>query len=396
MGRTCMPSLPDKSTELYRPTFAEIDLDAYSRNIAAVQGRLPVGSRIIAVVKAGGYGHGTVELARRCAVGGVAMVAVALLEEAIEISSARIDIPILILGALTPPQIEVAARSGYAMAVVGPESLRDVCDVSARTGRRCKVHLNLDSGMGRVGLIRDDLDAAAELLSRSPEVEVAAIFSHYATASRADHPLTARQRSVFESMLATLRARGVSAPLHHMAASAGVMRGLVEPGEFVRVGLLLLGAESLDDGHSRLEPVLSWRSRIARLKRLGPGNFIGYGASFETRRDSLIATIPVGYADGYDRMLSNRGEVLIRGRRAPVAGRVSMDLINVDVTGIEGVQFGDSVTLLGRDGDDEISADELAEKLGTIPYEVFCRLSARVPRLYRSGSQRWVSSKFNT
>jgi alanine racemase len=387
---------PDHSTELYRPTFAEVDLDAYDRNIAAVRARLPEGSRVIAVLKADGYGHGLAELARRCEAGGVAMIAVALLEEALQVTAAGVRLPVLILGALTPPQIELAVRRRYVMGVVGPEALRDVCEFSRRTRRKCRIHLKLDSGMGRMGLIPDDLALAVNLLRKSPRVEVQAIYTHYAAASDPAHPLTEVQRDTFALMLGMLSAAGIEAPAHHSANSAAVMRGLVAPGDFVRVGLSLLGAEPLDRGHSRLEPVLSLRSEIARLKTLPSGSSIGYGATFTTARESSIATVPVGYADGYDRGLSNNGEVLVRGRRCPVVGRVSMDLITVDVTDAGEAAVGDPVILLGRDGGQEISAEELAGRTSTIPYEVFCRVSARVPRLYRSGGAYWIHSKFRT
>ena len=180
-------------------------------------------------------------------------------------------------------------------------------------------------------------------------------------------------------MLVTLRDAGVEAPLHHAANSAATMRGLVAPGDYVRTGIVLLGAAPLDSGQSRLEPVLRWRTEIVRLKTLPAGYAVGYGTTFHTARESRIATLPVGYADGYSRLLSNRGEVLVRGKRAPVVGRVSMDLVTIDVTDVTGAALGDEVVLLG----DGITAEELAEKTSTISYEVFCRISARVPRVYR-------------
>ena len=161
------------------------------------------------------------------------------------------------------------------------------------------------------------------------------------------------------------------------------MRGLVKPGEYVRAGLALYGAESLDVGTSRLDPVMRWRTEVVRLKELPAGHAVGYGTTFRTKRPSRIATLPVGYADGYDRLLSNRGEVLIRGRRAPVAGRVSMDLVTIDVTGIDSAAPGDEVILLGSQGSETITAEEIAGKIGTISYEVFCRVTRRVPRFYR-------------
>jgi alanine racemase len=197
-------------------------------------------------------------------------------------------------------------------------------------------------------------------------------------------------------MVETLRTLGVEAPLHHTANSAATMRGLIEPGGFVRVGIALYGGEAMDAGTTKLEPVMRWRTEIARLKTLPLGHAVGYGTTFWTPRETRLATLPVGYADGYDRLLSNNAEVLVRGRRAPIVGRVSMDLVTVDVTDVAGVAVGDEVVLLGAQGGDRITAEELAEKIGTISYEVFCNVSARVPRLYRTaGSPEHIRSRFN-
>lgn len=380
----------------YRPTIAEIDLDAYARNIEAFSLALPAGSKLIAVLKADGYGHGAVELARQCERSRVAIIAVALLEEAREIRRAEIRLPILILGALTPPQVPLAVESGYIQGIVGPEQLRDACAYARATSKSFPVHLKLDTGMGRLGLVEKDLPEVIELLRNRDGVRVEGIYTHLAAASAPGHPLTEAQAAKFKAMLGALESGGVSAPLHHVANSAAAVQGLVKPGDYVRAGMILLGGETLDRGDSRLEPVMSWTTRVIRLKEVPAGGFVGYGAAFQASRPSMIATLPVGYADGYTRMLSNRGEVLVRGRRAPVAGRVSMDLVSVDVTGIPGVVVGDEVILLGRQQGERIAAEEIAEKIGTIPYEVFCSVSSRVPRIYRSGSETRLRSKFST
>jgi alanine racemase len=192
-----------------------------------------------------------------------------------------------------------------------------------------------------------------------------------------------------------VREAGVEAPLHHRANSGATMRGLVKPGEYVRTGLALYGAESLDRGESRLEPVMRWRTEIARLKDLPAGHPVGYGMTFRTKRPSRIATLPVGYADGYNRLLSNKAEVLVRGRRAPVVGRVSMDLVTIDVTDVPAAAFGDEVVLLESQDGETITPEELANKIGTISYEVFCSVSARVPRVYRDGNRVIVRSRFS-
>ncbi|HEY0140329.1 MAG TPA: alanine racemase [Thermoanaerobaculia bacterium] len=369
-----MSSVPDA----IRPTWAEVDLAAFERNVAAVASQLPAGSRLVAVLKANAYGHGAVALAKPLRSEQVAMIATALLEESLELRRAGITLPLLVLGPLTEAQVPMALDAEITIGVPGNEVLERIC----RAGRDAAVHLKLDSGMGRMGITADELARTIELLRAHPRVHVAAIYSHFASAGDPHDPITDQQRARFTEMLATLREERIEAPLHHFANSAATMRKIIEPGHLVRVGLSLYGAEPLDEGESRLEPVMRWRTEIARLKDLPAGHAIGYGATFHTERPSRIATLPVGYADGYDRRFSNRGTVLVRGKRAPVVGRVSMDLVTIDVTDIPDATVGDEVILLGRQGDDELSAEELAAKLGTISYEVLCNVSARVPRVY--------------
>src|SRR5436190_5162045 len=365
-----------------RPTWASIDLGAFRRNLDAVARLLPERSRIIAVLKANAYGHGAVALARECNHDRVAMIGVALLEEALELRAAGIALPLLVFGALTREQIAAAAEQRVVAGVVGPEELACACDVARE--RDLAIHLKLDSGMGRMGITASELPRAIELIRATPRLRIDAIYTHYANAGDPFDPFTETQTETFQRMLVTLREAGVEAPLHHAANSAATMRGLVAPGDYVRTGIVLFGAAPLDSGQGRLEPVLRWRTEIVRLKTLPAGHGIGYGTTFHTARESRIATLPVGYADGYSRLLSNRGEVLVRGKRAPVVGRVSMDLLTVDVTDVADAALGDEVVLLGSQGNEEIAAEEHAARTGTIAYEVLCRISARVPRVYSS------------
>jgi alanine racemase len=388
MDTTFMSDASERFPAL-RPTFAEIDLEAFDRNLGAIAASLPPESRMIAVLKADAYGHGALELARRC--GGVAAgIAVALLEEAIELSDGGIEMPILILGPLTAPQFEAVFERGYTPGIVGPEELEAFVARARAASWKGEVHLKLDSGMGRMGFVPGDLEALARTLSQVDGVRVAGIYTHFANASDSADPFTLEQIERFEAMTARLRELGIDAPLHHLANSAAIVRGLVRPGEWVRAGIVLYGAEPLEGESRRLEPVMRWTTRIARLKEIPTGSSVGYGRSFIASRPTRIATLPVGYADGYARRLSNVAEVLIGGRRAPIVGRISMDLITVDVTDLAGVAPGDEVKLLGRDGGEEISAEELAEKLGTISYEVLCDVGRRVPRVYRDGRRLWV------
>jgi alanine racemase len=367
--------------EFLRPTWADIDVPAFGRNVEAIARRLPDGSRLIAVLKGDAYGHGAVELSAHCRPERVAMIATALLEEAMELRKAGIELPLLVLGPLTEGQIPIAIDYGVTIGVVGPEELEFVCRIARN--RDVTIHLKLDSGMGRMGATEAELARVVELIRSAPRLRIEAIYTHFANAGDPRDPYTEQQIATFRGMLDQLRATGITAPRHHLANSAATARGLVEPGDFVRVGIALFGAKPLDDGGSRLEPILRWRTEIARLKELPAGSAIGYGVTFRTSRPSRIATLPVGYADGYSRSLSNNAEVLIRGRRAPVIGRVSMDLVTIDVTDIPQAMLGDEVVLLGKQIGEEIAVEEMAKRAGTISYEVFCRISRRVPRIYR-------------
>lgn len=390
-----MSSVPE-TLSLFRPTVATVDLDAFRRNVRAIKRLIPAGSRLIAVLKANAYGHGAVELARVCEEEDAEMIAVALFEEACELQDAGIDLPILILGAMHAAQLAEAVRRHFIPGVVSPEELDLVCELAEEHHIDVRIQLKLDSGMGRTGIVTSELDRCLASLRAQPRVKVDAIYTHFANASDPDDPFTETQQANFEAMIEQLRRGGVSAPLLHRANSAATMRRLVAEGEYARVGIALYGGEALDVGVSRLEPILTWRTKIVRLKSVGVGGAVGYGTTFRAQRESLIATLPVGYADGYNRLLSNRGSVLIHGRRAPVVGRVSMDLVTIDVTDVPNVTVGDSVTLLGRDGSDEITAEEIAALTGTINYEVFCAISARVPRAYRSGGKLvGVASRFS-
>ena len=365
-----------------RPTWAEIDLGAFGHNVETIVSRLPDGTRLIALLKANAYGHGAVELARRCRPDKVAMIGVALLEEALELRRAGITLPILVLGPLNETQVRQALENDVTMGVPGPEELEILAAVARE--RDVSIHLKIDSGMGRMGAVETELPRVVELLRSAPRLRVEAIYTHFANAGDPGDPFTERQLARFDTLVETLRLAGIEAPKHHAANSAATVRGIT-PGDFVRTGLALYGAEPLDEPppaprRPPLRPVMRWRTQIARLKELPPGHAVGYGTTFRTTRPSRIATLPVGYADGYSRRLSNRGEVVVRGRRAPVVGRVSMDLTTVDVTDIDGASIGDEVVLLG----DGLTVEELAAKLDTISYEIFCNVSARVPRLYRS------------
>src|SRR5436305_2944282 len=363
-----------------RPTRADIDLGAFSRNIDTVVARLPAGARLVAVLKANAYAHGAVELARRCTPDRVAMIAVALLEEALELRNAGITLPLFVFGSTTT--IDVALDHDITLGVVGPEELAVICEVARH--RDVAIHLKVDSGMGRMGVVESELPAVIEMIRNTPRLRIDGIYTHFANADDAADPFTEIQIANYDRMLGVLREAGIDAPLHHFANSAATLRGLVRPGDFARVGIAMYGPEQISVATGTIEPVLRWRTEIMRLEALPAGHATGCGTTFHTTRPSCIATLPVGYADGYERLLSNNAEVIVRGTRAPVVGRVSMDLVTIDVTDVRDANAGDEVVLLG----DGITAEELAKRSQTISYEVFCRISARVPRRYRGHSSQ--------
>lgn len=358
-----------------RPTWAEVDLGAFERNVETMARLLPAEARLVAVLKADGYGHGAIELARRCRPDRVAMIALALLEEAMELRRAGIELPLLVLGPLREKQIRTALDEQIALGVPGPEELEEICAVARE--RDVAIHLKLDTGLGRMGVTAGDLPRVIELIRSAPRLRVAGLYTHFASADVPGDPFTDEQIAAFDRMLGELRAARIDAPLHHFANSAATVRRLVRPGDFARVGIALYGPGSFGT-----EPLLRWRTEIARLKDIPEGHSVGYGRTWRAPRPSRIATLPVGYADGYDRRHSNKGEVLIHGRRAPVVGRVSMDLVTIDVTDVAGAAVGDEVVLLGAQGGERITADEMAARIDTISYEVFTSISARVPRAY--------------
>lgn len=375
-----------------RPTYATIDLDRFANNVDVVGNLLPDRARLVAVLKADGYGHGAVELARRLTPKRVAMIAVSLLEEGMELRRASITLPILVLGPIPGKQISIALDHEVTIGVIGPEELESVCAVAR--DRDVGIHLKLDSGMGRMGVVESELPRVIEMLRAAPRLRTEGIYTHFANADDANDPFTEQQIATYDRMLTVLRDHGINAPCHHLANSSATLRGLVRPGDFARVGIALYGPQRIETAAGAIEPVLRWRTEIMRLKELPAGHAVGYGTTFRTSRPSRIATLPVGYADGYDRLLSNNADVLVRGKRAPVVGRVSMDLVTIDVTGIDGAAAGDEVILIGGQGDESITAEELALKSRTIAYEVFCRISNRVPRLYPDQGAFRIRSRF--
>jgi len=377
-----------------RPTEAAVDLAAIAHNYRlAVElgGRPGVG-----VVKADAYGHGAAPVARALAAAGAPWLGVALVEEGLELRAANLELPIMVLGGAFGGAWDELLRHRLTPVLTSPDQV-DALGAAARAlGLRAEAHLELDTGMGRLGARPDQLPAVLSALRAAPEVALTGLCTHFAGADTDDAEGNQRQIRLFHEAAAALSAAGL-APLLHATNSAGTLRLPDVRQDLSRPGILLYGYLSygpeLDapaaarDAAARLRPALSWRTAVVHLKEVPAGTRISYGGHWGASRPSRIATLPVGYADGYDRRLSGRpgfgrAEVLVRGRRAPVVGTVCMDMIMVDVTGVPGAALGDEVVLLGAQGAERIDADELARRAGTISYEILCGISRRVPRRY--------------
>jgi alanine racemase len=380
-----------------RPTWVEVDLDALAGNLRSIRSRVGASRRIIAVVKADAYGHGAVPVARRLESEGADMFGVAMAEEGIELRKGGIEKPILILGPFTPSQIPALVDSDLTPTVYSMATLSAILDAERRLDRRIPFHLKVETGMGRLGLLPHDLRAALDRLAALPHPSLEGVLTTLAGSDQDDNPQIASQIRAFTAALEEIRRRGLSPQCVHIANSGGVLKYPDAWFSMVRPGLALYGLRpSGDPSEPDFRPVLSFRTRIIMLKTVPPETPIGYGGQFRTLRESRIATIAAGYDDGVNRLLHDGGEVLVRGRRAPYAGRISMDFSMVDVTDVAGAEEGDEVTIIGRQDDAAVTAWDLARVCRTIPYEILCRIGPRVPRVYVSeGTARSIRSRFD-
>ena len=336
------------------------------------------------MVKADAYGHGAVPVARALQAAGADYFGVALVEEGETLRRSGIERPILVLGGVGPGEEQALLAAELTPVIFDLAGARRLSAAAAAVGRRCRYHLKIDSGMGRLGFLPADLPGVLAELAALPGLEMEGVISHLALADEAGHPFTATQVERFREALAQVRGAGFAPRLVHLSNSAAIFSRELPECNLVRPGIALYGglpAEHLA-GRIDLRPVMSLHTTIAQLKTVPAGTGISYGHRFVAERPTLVAALPVGYADGYSRRLSGCGEVLVRGRRAPIAGTVCMDWTMADVSDIPGVAVGDRVTLLGRDGAEQITAEEWAGRIGTISYEVFCLVSPRVPRIY--------------
>lgn len=371
-----------------RPTFAEINLAALRENYAVVRAAVPPRTSLLAVVKADAYGHGFLEISKELERQGVDAFGVAFLAEAIQLRKSGIDKPILLLGGVYPGQERKCVGFGIASTVFSLDQLKAFDQAAGKLYRKALVHLKVDTGMGRLGVPYDQVPALLDVLKLLPNIYLEGVVSHFASADELDESgqfFTRLQAERFNSVVEQVRAAGFSPRYLHIANSAATLLHDYPFCNLVRPGIALYGALPSPDfqGKILLRPVMRLMSRIAMLKWVEPATTISYGRRFTAGQRSLIASVPVGYADGYPRALTNKGQVLVRGQRAQVSGTVCMDWIMLDVTHIPDVAVGDEVTLMGEDRQgNAIPVEELANWAGTIPYELLCGISKRVPRVY--------------
>lgn len=370
-----------------RPTRAEVNLANLRHNLRVMQ-RTAGGSEVWAVLKADGYGHGAKGVARTLERAGATGICVALLEEGIELRQAGIRVPILVTGGYFGRAFGEVLRHSLTPVLHDPVQVEQLADEVRYSGSEpASVHVKIDTGMSRLGVLPRDVPKLAEVLARHREVQVSGLMTHFACADGGDPESLDAQLDVFDAASRALRDLGVDPPLRHAANSAAILQSPRAHLNVVRPGIALFGVEPRPGICKDLRPVMQVRTELVALREIPAGQSVGYGATWKAQRQSRIATVPMGYADGLSRALSNRGELLVRGKRAPIAGVVSMDMTMLDVTEIEGVQVGDECMVLGVQkgplGQDAISAEEIAARLGTIPWEVLTDISRRVPRFYR-------------
>ena len=390
---------PHESLRGLRPTWVEIDLRILESNYRLIRSFLPREVRIIAVVKAHGYGHGVIPVAQVLEKAGVDAFAVAILEEALVLRNTGISTPIVLLNGFWEGQEEEIVRHHLIPTVYNLEMLQRLEAAASELRNTCLFHLKVNTGMSRLGIDWEEGSTFLQKCSQCRWVQCDGIYTHFSSAEDIQSPSTRRQLNHFRDLLEQIR----SVPRWswcHAANSAAMINFRESWFNAVRPGLILYGINpigkqalkvdtQLGEGNwegviAGLRPVLSFKTRIAQLKNVKKGRTIGYGDSYITTEDSQIAALPVGYADGFMRALSNKGAVLVRGQRAPIVGRISMDLSTIDVTDVTGVEIGDEVALIGQQGGEEMGAREMADLAGTIPYEILCRIGGRVTRIYRS------------
>lgn len=375
----------------YFRSAVEVDLDVIRENFLNIKKKVGESTKVLAVIKADAYGHGAVETARaleeQCDFFGVADI-----DEAMQLRIAGFDTPILILGRTDPYYSDAVIKMDIRTTVSCMSDALALSREGEKQQKNAIVHIAVDTGMSRIGFQADETDLILEI-SKLPFIEIEGIFSHFATADEPDLSRAKKQKALFDSVISELSQKGLEIPVRHMSNSAGIINFDREY-DMVRAGIVLYGlypSHEIDKSLLPVSPAMRWVAKISHVKTLPAGREISYGGTYVTEKETVVATVPVGYADGYPRCLSGIGEVLVGGKRAPIIGRICMDQFMIDVTDIPGVTLGSEVTLVGRDGDECLSMEEVSEKAYSFNYELPCRISRRVPRIYYKGGKEVVS-----
>lgn len=368
----------------YRPTWAEIDLGAVAHNYRQVKKAVGKGVMIMAVVKANAYGHGTVEVSRTLESMGVDYLGVATTDEAVRLRDHGITAPVLVLGSVLPEEIKAAVEKNITLTLASYDLLKAI-KKECGPHHRMKVHIKVDTGMGRIGVWHEEALDFIKHISQERCIIIEGIYTHFASAGRDDF-FTQYQIESFEKLLGRLEGFDIRVPMRHSANSIATVDFKRSHMNLVRPGLIIYGMYPKPNFPKliKLKPAMSFKTRIVYIKDTPPGRSISYSRTYITEKHTKIATLPVGYADGYPRGLANKAHVLVRGKQAPVVGKVTMDQTMINVGHIRNVRIGDEVVLIGRQGREEIRTEKLARMAGTIAYEVVCSISNRVPRVYKT------------
>ncbi len=371
--------------EEYYRAYAKIDLDCIKHNMQKLKNNVREDVKMVAVIKTDGYGHGAIPIAKAIT-DLVEAYAVATIDEAMNLRRHGIEKPIYLLGFIHGAGIKCAIENEIRAAVYEYETAKLISDMAVELSRIAKIHIKIDTGMSRLGFKpnEESLDTLCRI-KELPNVEIEGIFTHFAASDEKDKSSARKQLELYNDFVSKLKDKGLDIKIKHCSNSAGIVDMPEANMNEVRAGIALYGlypSEDVNKGAVPLKPALELKSHIIFLKEVEEGVGVSYGSTFVTNRKSKIATIPIGYGDGYPRNLSNKGSVLIRGKRAPIVGRVCMDQFMVDVTDVENVASGDEVTLIGKDLDEMISVEEIASLAGTFNYELVCNLGKRIPRVY--------------
>lgn len=372
----------------YGRGYIEVDLEHILSNAQAIKEHIGKKAKIVAVIKTDGYGHGSIPLAKKLEKEEFMYgFAVATEEEAMELVKAGVEKPVMILGYTFPYAYEEMAENGIEPAVFREDMVEEMGKAALKRGKTMRVHIKVDTGMGRIGITPDEKGLSfVKKVVQTKGVELAGVFTHFARADEKDKTTANNQLQKFTAFIEKIHENGIFGFLCHCSNSAAIMEMPETYMDMVRSGIILYGlkpSDEVDMSLLSLKPALSFYSSIVFIKELEPGSPISYGGTFVTREKMRVATIPIGYGDGYPRSLSNKGYVLIHGKKAPILGKVCMDQMMVDVSAIPMATEGDRVTLIGRDGEEEITADLLGDLSGRFNYELICDLGKRIPRLYK-------------